>query len=655
MEKNNEEISKFRKFMGWQAFLWGLLLVLIPLSGILFILSFFDYFGISIMKQQYAAWFMGLVLSAVFIGVPATIRSSKTVIPWYDWCMSILGFCGGLYIVIFYPAILYQFGVITPLRLFFSGIVILLILEALRRMFGLSLVIIVAVFLSYGFVAPYMPGAFKGQGTSYDQLLNYLYLDANSLLDLLYLAATMAFAFILFGQTLLNLKGGDIFNDLAVRMFGRFRGGPAKASVVGSGAVGSITGNPVANVLLTGSMTIPLMKRSGYSSSQSAAIESVASTGGTITPPIMGIAAFMMAENLGVSYQVIVIAAIVPAFLYYLSLFIQVDLKAGQNNIRKVPEKDLPDKASVLKKTWLIVPIFFFLVYFLFAQGLPPATAGVYASGIAVIVLCLQKQIRQEFLPRMISILTDTGKTMLEIGVILAAAGLIVGVIAITGLGFNLVQVITSFGQHGLFVLLIASAVVCIILGMGMPAVAAYAIVAVLVVPALVELGVEAIAAHFFVFFFATMSNITPPIALACFAAAPIAKESPHKIGFEATKLGIIGYIIPFVFVYNSSILLSSSQDANITSVLLSILLAIFAVSSLSVAVAGFLFENLNWIKRLLLILSAVLILIPGTLGMGWGGDLAGCVIASIVFTLEYLRRKTYKQALLVEKEVQIS
>ncbi|WP_332632663.1 TRAP transporter permease [Halalkalibacter flavus] len=652
MEKSNELVSKFRELKGGQASLWSMLLILIPLSGVLFILSFFDFFGISIMKQQYAGWFMGLVLAAVFLGIPATKRSSRTVIPWYDWCMSGMGLYGGMYIAIFYPTILYQFSVITPSRILLSGIVILLILEALRRMFGLSLVVIVAAFLSYGFVAPYMPGAFKGQGTSYDQLLNYLYLDANSLLDLLYLAATMAFAFILFGQTLLNLKGGDIFNDIAVSLFGRFRGGPAKASVVGSASVGSITGNPVANVLLTGSMTIPLMKRSGYSSSQSAAIESVASTGGTLTPPIMGIVAFMMAENLGVSYQVIILAAIVPALMYYVSLFIQVDLKAGQNNIKKIPREDLPDRATVLKKAWLIIPIFVFLVYVLFVQGRSPATAGVYASGIAVIVLSLQKQIRRDIFRKAIGIFKDTGKTMLEIGVILAAAGLIVGVIAITGLGFNLVQVITNFGQYGLFALLVASAIVCIVLGMGMPAVAAYAIVAVLVVPALVELGVAPIAAHFFVFFFATMSNITPPIALACFAAAPIAKESPHKIGFEATKLGIMGYIIPFVFVYNSSILLSTSQEVNIASVLSAIVLTTLAVCILSVAVAGYLFDHLTWPKRVLLILSASFVLLPE---LGLGLNLAGCIIASVVFILEYVKRKANQKALVVNNKAQIN
>ncbi len=607
----NHEISRYRQLKGPVLSIWRFGLILIPITGLLYILSLHQYLGLEIYGQQYAGWFLAMVLASVFIGVPSGQSRHEDKVPWYDWILTILGLVVGLYIAILYPKILSNFGTITLSRLLLSATAILLIFEALRRMFGWSLVIIVAIFLMYAFVAPYMPGAFRGQATSYDQLLNYLYLDTNSLLDLLQLAATMGLAFILFGSVLLSFKGADIFNNIALSCFGRFRGGPAKASIVGSSLVGSITGGPVANVMLTGNMTIPLMVKTGYTRAQAGAIEAVSSTGGAIMPPIMGVVAFVMAENLNVPYREVALAALVPALIYYICLFAQVDLKAAQNGAGSIPKEQLPPFSRVWKTAWLIVPIFVFLIYLLFVKGLPPTTAGIYSTGFALCILLLQKEVRKNIIERIVETLEETGKSLLEIGVVLAAAGLMVGIIGITGLGFNLVLALTQFGQYGLFTLLVACALVCIILGMGMPALAAYSIVAILVAPSLIDLGVQPMAAHMFVYFFATVSNFTPPIALASFAAAPIAKESPHKISFVAMKLGITAYIVPFVFVYDPSLLLSFSADYEWISLIVSIITSVIACVILSISLVGHLFGPLSPVKRILFMIIAGIMFMP--------------------------------------------
>ena len=643
----NIEISRYRHLKGPILIFWNVLLALIPITGLLYILSIHQYLGIAIFGQQYAGWFLALVLTTVFIGIPGSKRASRKSVAWYDWILSALGFIVGMYIVIYYPKVLMTFGTVTPTRLMLSTIAILLIFEALRRMFGWSLVIIVSIFLMYAFVAPHMPGAFRGQGTSYDQLLNYLYLDTNSLLDLLLLAATMGLAFILFGQVLLSFRGADIFNNIALSLFGKYRGGPAKASIVGSSMVGSITGGPVANVMLTGNMTIPLMVKTGYSRAQAGAIEAVSSTGGAIMPPIMGVVAFVMAENLNVPYREVALAALIPALIYYICLFTQVDLKAAQKGVGSIPKAQLPPFSLVIRTAWLIVPIFAFLIYLLFVKGLPPTTAGVYSTGLAFVILLLQRDLWTGLLKRVIETFVETGKTLLEIGVVLAAAGLMVGIIGITGLGFNLVLALTQFGQYGLFTLLVACAIVCIILGMGMPALAAYSIVAILVAPSLIELGVQPMAAHLFVYFFATVSNFTPPIALASFAAAPIAKENPHKISFIAMRLGIMAYIVPFIFVYNPSMLLSFTVEYELLSLIVSIATAIIACVILSISLVGYLFGPLSPFKRIVFIVAAAILFMPMqnfNLELILNG--IGLVVCSVLILHE--RRTNKKQDILI-------
>ncbi|MEK3936634.1 TRAP transporter fused permease subunit [Sporosarcina sp. FSL W7-1349] len=613
LEKVEEiEFQKYRKFEG--SFLKTLLstnLALIPIVGILYILGIHQKLGLSIYTEQYIGIFLGLVLCAVYLSVPATKRASKTKIPWYDWILAALGLNAGLYILFFYPTIVMGMGTVTTNRFILSVMAVLLIMEAIRRLLGKGLLIVVLVFLFYGYFAPYFPGIFKGSSTPVDQLFNYMYLDSNSLLNLLAIAATIALSFIFFGQILLYFGGADILNNFAISAFGRFRGGPAKGSILGSSLVGTITGGPVANVILTGSVTIPLMKKSGYSSEEAGAVESVASTGGQIMPPVMGVAAFIIAETLGVPYADVALAALIPALFFYLCLFFQVDFIAGKKGIKRMEKKDIPLMVNVLKKGWMVIPTLASLIYLLFFLGYSPQISGLYASVVGIVFLSFQKEIRKKMIKLFPVIFIDTGKVMLEIGIVLSAAGLIVGITGITGLGFNLGLILTSLAEYGLFFLLVASAIVSIILGMGMPSVAAYALVAVLVAPTLVELGIDPLAAHLFVFYFAILSNFTPPVAMACFTAAPIAKADPTKIGFQAMRLGVIGYIVPFLFVYAPELLLRYNNPAPWLETITTIGTALIACYLLAMAFEGYLFQALTPIKRVIIFILAGCLFVP--------------------------------------------
>ncbi|WP_099363648.1 TRAP transporter permease [Fredinandcohnia onubensis] len=607
-------MARYRNLSGVTSVIWKGALFLLVSIGLLYILGVHQKLGISLYNEQYIGLFFALIMFSVFIGVAARKGEEGTKVPLYDWVLAIVGLIVGLYLFIYYPVIVFDFAYITTERVIVGLISALLVLEALRRVIGWILVVIVAVFISYAYVAPYLGGPLKGNATDTSQLFNYLYFDASGgMISLIGIAATIGFAFILFGQVMLQFRGGDIMNDIALYSFGKYRGGTAKASVFGSSLVGSITGGPVTNVILTGSITIPLMKKHGYTGEQAGAVESVASTGGQIMPPVMGVAAFVMAEYLGVPYAEIALAALIPALLFYFCLFSQVDLLAIRNGIKGLTKGELPKKEN-LKKVVLIIPSFVILIYCMFVKGYTAQISGIYATATALIFLMLQPQVRKNWLKLIHNVFVDTGKTLIDITIVLAAAGIIVGVTGITGLGFNLAMLLVAVGDHGLFVLLAVSALVAFILGMGMPSVAAYTMVAVLIAPALADMGVEPIAAHLFVFYFAILCNFTPPIAMACFAAGPIAKASPNKIGIEAMKLGIVGFIVPFIFVYQPQILLSTNYQYGWVTFIISVLFALFSCFLLAVSIVGYFKTKLSLPLRIIFLLLSVLIFAPITI-----------------------------------------
>ncbi len=583
------------------------IMCLIPIIGVFFILNVHMYLGWYFYTEQYVGVIITLILAATFLSTPVSKHSQRKHLPWYDMILALLALPAGLYLTWQYPNIAVKLGEITPERVVIGMIMILLVLEAMRRVAGWVLVIVVGVFILYGRFGYFLPGALQGLPMSWEKLVVYLYVDPNSMLNLITLAAGIALAFILFGQVMIMFGGGKHLNDVALLALGRFRGGAAKSAILGTSLIGTLTGGAVPTALLSGSVTIPMMLRSGYSPSMAGAIVSVSASGSNIMPPVMGVVAFLMAEYLGVSYADVVIAAIVPALLFYIVCFLQVDLEAAKLGIRGLPKSELPTK-EVLREAWVVAPCLVILVYVLIILRLSATTAGVISAITALPLLMIVKTGRGNFKKRILDSLETTGGLMVNLGAIIAGAGIIVGIANVSGFGFNVAYALVSVGQNNLLLLLLLAAIASIILGMGMPSVPAYALVATLVAPALEQLGVTPMAAHLFIFYFSMVSNWTPPVAFACFAVSTISGDNPFRTGFVSMRLGLLAYILPFLFVYSPALLLIGD---NLSIIILSISTAIVGTIILAVGLIGYLFRNVPIVRRVLFCIAGCFLLFP--------------------------------------------
>jgi TRAP transporter 4TM/12TM fusion protein len=628
--------SRFRKYKGVASLWQDILLILVPVVGIISILNVPLYFGLSFYLQQYLAIFFGLVLSLVFLLVPARKKMAMDRLPWYDSLFAMLSLIVGFYAAIFYKEIVVEIGLLLPHRVVLGAIAILLILEATRRLIGWAFLIIVVLFIFYALFASIFPGGLYGTAIPWPRLANHLYLDPQGILGIaIEVAATVVFAFVLFGQTLFRTGGGQFFIDAALSIMGRFRGGPAKVSILSSSLFGTISGSAVANVMVDGWFTIPLMKANGFKDYTASAVEAVASTGGQIMPPVMGAAAFLMATFLGIPYAKVAISAALPAILYYVAVYIQVDLIAIRDDLHGLPPESLPSLKNAMKKGWPFFISILFLIYTLFILGLDADKAGLYSAASVLIISFFLKETRPD-IRRFIAILRDTGEGMLEIGVISGAAGLIIGIISITGLGFTFSSTLVSVSGGSTFVLLSLAAAGAIVLGMGMTVTAAYILMVILIAPALTTLGMAPLNAHLFVFYFAVMSFLTPPICLAVYAAASIGKADMLKTGFAAIRLAIAAYIVPFIFAYHPALLLQGS----FFEVLEAVVTALIGIGLIAIAVEGYLFRPLGWLKRVLLSGGGLLSLIPG-----WKTDLLGLAIALPIVFWEWKTNRLIKKS----------
>jgi TRAP transporter 4TM/12TM fusion protein len=617
----------------------------IPVVGAFFVLDVPTYLNmaffrwdiawrLTILQEQYFGIFLAMILGNVFLIVPATRSATRDRVPWYDALLSILGVVVGLYVAFLYPRILWELGIITPDRVIVGGLAILLVLEALRRLTGWFLVGLGLFFIFYARFTWLFPGVFYGRGTSWNELTNYLFLDPNALLGLpIKVTAGIVLAFIFFGNMLFAVGGGKFLTDISMATFGRFRGGPAKMAVVASSLFGTISGSAVSNVATTGVMTIPLMKQSGYKPHIAAAVEAVASTGGQLMPPIMGAAAFLIAEFIGVPYRQVIIAAFLPAVLYYLAVFVQVDLEAGRTGLRGLSRGQLPSVRRVMGQSWLfIVP----LAALIYALGVLPAPFGLNFeagkagfTGVLVILVLgflLQRQTRLRG-AWILQALESTGRSLLELSVIVALAGFIIGAINVSGLGFNLSLSLVDLAGGNVGILLLIVAAAGIVLGMGMPTTAVYILLAVLTAPALIQLGIEPLAAHLFILYYGMMSMITPPICFAAYAGAAIAGSDSMRTGYAAMRLGVVAYIVPFLLVFAPALLLMGSAG----EVLGVVSTAMVAAILLSVALVGYLFRELGLIRRVLFALAAIGLFIPAQGQIFWVGltsDIVGGLLA---------------------------
>jgi TRAP transporter 4TM/12TM fusion protein len=404
---------------------------------------------------------------------------------------------------------------------------------------------------------------------------------------------------------------------------GRFRGGPAKVSVISSGAFGTVSGSAVANVMVDGWLTIPLMMKSGYQPHFAAAVEATASTGGQIMPPVMGVTAFLMAELLGMPYAEIALSAFLPAILYYIAVFMQVDFEAGKRGLKGFPREILPQLRKALLDGWIFIIPVIVLFYTMFVLYMDADIAGLYST-VSALIVCMFKRRSRLTVKKFLLLLEAAGESLIEIGAVVGAAGLIIGVMSVSGLGFSFSMALTELAGGNMFVLLLLAAVSTTFLGMGMPVLPAYVLVSILVVPALTKMGMVPLCAHMFVFYYAVLSFLTPPICLSVYAAASIAKSKLMPTAFQALRLGIVAYIVPFIFAYSPTLLLIGTP----AKVILSFILAILGVIMLSAGVEGYLFRDLKWFDRILAILGGMGVMIP----LGWAEGLGGAIILILLF-----------------------
>jgi TRAP transporter 4TM/12TM fusion protein len=583
------------------------LLTALPIVGVFFIMDTPTYLGWEVLREQYYGIVLAIVLSSVFLLAPANRKTTRDRVPWYDLILSLMGFGVGLYVAVLYPQILWRLGVVTPDRVIMSTVAIVLILEAARRLTGLVLPILGLLFILYGRFSWLAPGILQGPGIPWNRLANSLYLDPNAVLGTpMEVSAVIVIAYILFGNLLSGVGGGEFITNIAMAGFGQFRGGPAKIAVVSSSLFGTISGSAVANVMVDGWITIPLMKKTGYKPHVAGAIEAVASTGGQIMPPVMGAAAFLIPEYTGISYSKVALGALFPALLYYICMFIQIDLEAGKTGLKGLPRDQLPPLRGVLGESYLFIIPLAALVYALFILYLDPGKAALFAVATILILSFFRRQTRFRF-SWILDELEKTGKGLLELTVVVAVAGIIIGVITFSGLGFILPVILGRLAEGNLILLLLVLAIVNIILGMGMPTIAVYVLLAVLMAPALIQLGIDVLAAHLFIFYYGILSMITPPVCFAAYAGAAIAGASSMRTGYACMRLGILAYIVPFLFIFSPSLLLKGSLG----NIAVSATTAIAGCFLLGCALVGYLFRDLCTQTRVLMGLAGIALLIP--------------------------------------------
>lgn len=504
-----------------------------------------------------------------------------------------------LYIILDYEALVFRMGNPTDMDIWMGTVAILLVLEATRRVVGNTMAIVVIAFLLYAYYGPYIPGVFAHRGFSYTRIVYHLYLFQEGIYGLpLGVAATFVFMFILFGALLDKTGAGQFFIDLAYALTGRSRGGPAKASVVGSAMMGSISGSAIANVVTTGAFTIPMMKRVGYAPREAAGIEAAASTGGQILPPIMGAGAFIMAEFLGIPYGEIVKIAIVPALMYFIGVFFFVDIIARRKGIEGLRPEEIPNVKKTMREGFqFLIPLLLLLA--LLFMYYSPLQAGLYSMITLLIVSLIRAHSRISW-RGLIAVFESAARSTLTVSVACAAAGMIVGVVGLTGLGLRFSSIMLSLAGDNLFLALILVGIASLVLGMGLPVTASYVILVILAGPAMVELGLSLLAAHMIVFWFSQDSNVTPPVPLASFAAAGIAGCPPMQAALSGWKYAMGLYLAPIMMAYTPILTGTTAQ------IIASGVAGTIGLLSFAAAIEGYLIRETTWWERLLLTAATV-------------------------------------------------
>ena len=603
---SSSEAARTRSVQPWLQSIIKLLAVLLVAAGAFFALNLQIHLGWSILLQQFYGLIFGISLFVALLIFPAKRNAPRDHAPKADIVLALLGAGCGLYVMLFYPTLALNMADILWHKVMFGALSIILVIEACRRIYGWILPILTLAFIVYGLFAEYFPGMFKTSSIPIERFAMELLLSDQAMLGtIMQILATIVLVYVVFGHLLFTMGGGSLFTDLALAAMGKYRGGPAKVAVLGSAFFGSISNSAVANVVITGSVTIPMMKRIGYRPQIAGAVEATASTGGLVTPPVMSAVAFVMAEYLKMPYGQVVVAAIIPAVLYYAALIIQVDLEAGRTGMQGLARDEIPNALDVLKKGWPFLVPLPILIYTLVWLLWQPETAGMFAT--FVLVAAGYWFVRDKPLKWWYDVVADAGVQVTEIIIVGLLVGMILGASSMTGLSFTLTEPLLLLGAISPMLLLVATAIISLILGMGLPGIAIYFMQVTLIVPALVKFGITPIAAHFFIFYYGVFSLITPPVAVAAMAAAGIAKASPWDTGVEACKMGIVAFIVPFVFVFSPSLL----AQGPFWLVMTNFLSAAIGVVAIAVALRGYFHSEVGFAVRLVLFAAAIGLFLP--------------------------------------------
>ncbi|MBU8906097.1 TRAP transporter permease [Desertibacillus haloalkaliphilus] len=598
---------------------WRLLLSIFSIGLALYII--YSAAFTSLPGWQHRAVFTSIALLLCFSYIPYK-KGNKQMHPIFDLLPLLLS--GILLISSFfvYPDIMYRQGNPSFIDLTLGTLMILLIIEGVRRTIGTAMAVLTLFFWMYIFIGPWFPGLMAHQGFSYGRMIDTMFVSTNGIFsDPIYIASTVLILFLIFASLLLKSGAGQFFIEFAFALTGRMRGGPALASVVSSGLMATITGNGAANATMTGSFTIPLMRKVGYSRTFSGAVEAVASQGGQIMPPIMGAAAFIMAEYTGIPFIQIAGYALIPAILFFFVAGVVIYLQARKQGLEGLPKEKLPNFWEVMfKKGYLISPLV--VIIAMMIMGYSPIMAGLWAIITILVISLFKKETRMNFMDLLAS-LDSCIRNAIPTVMACAAAGIITGAVIMTGLGTRFSRMAVELSGGELLPLLLLIMIASIILGMGMPTVSAYVILATVGAGALVQMDVPVIAAHFFVFYFGIFSGITPPVAITSYITAGIAGGNPLQTAFQSLKIGLAGFILPYMLVYNPAMILEGST----LQIIIGVFTCTIGLVSFAAFIQGYLITKTPIVQRIMLLFSALLLVAQGTLT-----DLIGVgLIASIV------------------------
>ncbi|OEF96724.1 TRAP transporter permease [Desulfuribacillus alkaliarsenatis] len=634
LETNDEaEFSSHREIVGWLGR---------ALSLIAVVTALFHMYTLTIAPMdpwKFRVMHVVLLSALGFALVPGWKRA-RAKIHLLDWVCIAASIGIAVYIFLYFDQLIFRMGVLPTTMDFVVALIgTILVLELARRTSGWSLTILAMVFIAYAFAGPYMPGILEHRGYSMERFFTYIYgLDGVFSVPIS-ISSKYIILFIIFSAFLQVSGVGKFFVEWAFAISGHARGGPAKVAVLSSALMGTMNGTSAGNAVATGSLTIPLMRKVGYNPKFAAATEAVASTGGQIMPPIMGAGIFIMAEMTGIPYQSIMVAGVIPAALYFWSTYLMVDKEACKLGLDGFPRHMLPDIKSVMLRSYMFIPVL--MLFGMLASGFSVIMSGVSAIFASFLVSWLTKENRMG--PKEIWNALDLGvRGSIQLMAVCAAAGIIMGVIALTGIGLKFASLLLGLAGTSFFMALFFAMLISIILGMGMPTTAAYAVAASVIAPGLIRMGIDPLMAHFFVFYYACLSAITPPVALAAYAASGISGSDPMKTSITSFRLGISAYIVPFMFYYAPAILL----QGEIIDIVIRSVTAAVGLYALASAVQAWCFGKVTRLQQLILLVSTFLLVSkPVYL------DLTGAALLAVVIFMQYRKYGALKQSVISQYE----